>query len=85
MANFATKISVEGKLKFHIRTPLIRLSKAEIIKKGMELDVDYSQTWSCYDPVFMKEEGRYVPCLKCDSCMLRAKGFEEAGVIDPLV
>ncbi len=85
MANLATKISVEGNLKFHICTPLIRLSKAEIINKGIELNVDYSQTWSCYDPVFMKELGKHVPCLKCDSCILRAKGFEDAGVIDPLL
>jgi 7-cyano-7-deazaguanine synthase len=85
MANLATKISVEGNMKFKIHTPLIKLTKAEIIKKGMELDVDYSQTWSCYDPVNDKEHGGYVPCLKCDSCRFRAKGFDDAGVKDPLL
>jgi 7-cyano-7-deazaguanine synthase len=85
MANLATKISVEGKMKFNINTPLIKLTKAEIIKKGMQLDVDYSQTWSCYDPVFQEGQGRYVPCLKCESCRLRAKGFDEAGIKDPMV
>ena len=85
MANLATKISVEGKLKFKINTPLIKLTKAEIIRKGIQLGVDYSLTWSCYDPVFKEAKGRYVPCLKCDSCKFRAKGFEEAGVEDPLL
>jgi len=85
MANLATKISVEEKMRFKINTPLIKLTKAEIINKGMQLDVDYSQTWSCYDPVFLEGQVRYVPCLKCDSCRLRAKGFDEAGIKDPLV
>ncbi|NOZ68996.1 MAG: 7-cyano-7-deazaguanine synthase QueC [Deferribacteres bacterium] len=83
MANLATKASVEGKMKFRIHAPLITLSKAGIIRKGTELGVDYSLTWSCYDPV--REQDRYIPCLKCDSCRFRAKGFEEAGVRDPLV
>jgi len=87
MANLATKLSVEGKLKFTIHAPLIKLTKAEIINKGMELGVDYSQTWSCYDPQYIdihNKEGRYVPCLRCDSCQLRARGFDEAGLKDPL-
>lgn len=83
MANLATKASVEGRARFKIRTPLINLTKSEIIKKGTELGVDYSFTWSCYDPV--AKEGRYIPCLRCDSCLLRARGFEEAGIKDPLV
>ena len=85
MANLATKVSVEGKMRFKINSPLIKLTKAEIIKKGMQLDVDYSQTWSCYDPVFKEEQVRYVPCLKCDSCHFREKGFSDAGVKDPLL
>ncbi len=84
MANLATKISVEGKIKFKVHVPLIELTKADIIRKGTELGVDYSLTWSCYDPV-KKEEGGYVPCGRCDSCVIRAKGFEDAGIEDPQV
>jgi 7-cyano-7-deazaguanine synthase len=91
MANLATKISVEGKVKFKIHAPLIKLTKAEIIRKGSALGVDYALTWSCYDPV-MKQGTRskehrlnYVPCMKCDSCVLRAKGFSEAGIKDHLL
>ena len=80
MANLATKVSVEGKIRFRIHVPLIDLTKADIIRKGAELGVDYSLTWSCYDPV--EEEGAYVPCGRCDSCVIRAKGFEEAGIKD---
>lgn len=79
MANLATKAGVNGKaLKIH--TPLIALSKAEIINKGMSLGVDYALTTSCYDP---KENG--APCGSCDSCQLRAKGFSEIGHQDPRV
>lgn len=80
MANLATKAGVEGAEQLKIHTPLIRLSKAQIIKAGLELGVDYSITSSCYDPGL---EG--APCGACDSCQLRAKGFAEAGVIDPLL
>lgn len=80
MANLATKASVERGIKFKIHTPLITFTKAEIIKKGLELGVDFSLTWSCYDP----QDG-YVPCMQCDSCLLRAKGFREAGIKDPLI
>ncbi|HKN19489.1 MAG TPA: 7-cyano-7-deazaguanine synthase, partial [Dissulfurispiraceae bacterium] len=85
----STKISVEGKMHFKIHAPLISLTKAGIIKKGISLGLDYAQTWSCYDPqkVTLKEEPenrRYVPCGRCDSCVLRAKGFREAGLSDPL-
>jgi 7-cyano-7-deazaguanine synthase len=80
MANLGTKMAVEGLMRFRIHTPLIRLSKGEIIKKGIELGVDYSATHSCYDP---GPEGR--ACGHCDSCLLRKKGFEEAGVPDPTV
>ena len=80
MANLATKASVEGEEKLSIHTPLINLTKAEIIQKGIALNVDYSLTSSCYDPSI---EGK--PCLQCDSCQLRVKGFSEAGMVDPLI
>ncbi len=78
MANLATKAGVEGKMKIKIRTPLIHMSKAEIIKKGIELGIDYGLTISCYDP---SDNG--LACGSCDSCILRKKGFLEAGVNDP--
>ncbi len=78
-ANLGTRNGVEGK-RVNIHTPLITLSKAEIIKKGVVLGIDYSLTHSCYDP---DDRGR--ACGKCDSCLLRKKGFEEAGVEDPTV
>jgi len=87
MANLATKVSIEGRLRFRIHTPLINMTKAEIIKKGISLGLDYSMTWSCYDPVIEKDHRgikRYRPCLECDSCILREMGFREAGIIDPL-
>lgn len=77
MANLATAASVEGKGTFSIRRPLISMTKAEIIKEGQRLGVDYSKTISCYDPT---AEGK--PCGECDSCILRARGFAEAGAID---
>jgi len=77
MANLATKAGVEGRLRVRIHTPLIRLSKAEIVKLGRELDLDFGLTHSCYDP---DADGR--PCGQCDSCLLRRKGFEEAGIAD---
>jgi 7-cyano-7-deazaguanine synthase len=79
MANLATKAGVEGKLKLQIHTPLIRMTKAEIIQKGFELGVDYSLTWSCYDP-----QPGDLACGLCDSCQLRLKGFREAGYEDPI-
>jgi 7-cyano-7-deazaguanine synthase len=78
MANLATKAGVEGRQKLRIHTPLISLSKADIIRLGLELGVDYSLTHSCYDPV----DG--LACGHCDSCLLRRAGFAEAGVQDPL-
>lgn len=78
MANLATKTGVEGKKRIRIRTPLIHMTKAEIIRKGIELGVDYGMTHSCYGP---SPEGR--ACGQCDSCILRKKGFAEAGVADP--
>ena len=80
MANLATRAGVEGISSFKIHTPLINLSKADIIRRGLELGVDYSLTHSCYDPT---EEG--LSCGRCDSCRLRLKGFAEAGLIDPLM
>ena len=77
-ANLATKAGVTGK-NFHIHTPLINMTKAEIIKSGTKLGVDYGLTFSCYDP---QETG--APCGHCDACILRLKGFKEAGIPDPL-
>jgi 7-cyano-7-deazaguanine synthase len=79
MANLATKAGVEGRTRIRIHTPLIKLSKSEIIKMGGELGVDFRLTHSCYDP---DERGR--PCGLCDSCSLRRKGFSDAGLEDPL-
>jgi len=78
VANLATKAGVENGRRFRIHAPLINLSKAEIIRKAVELKVDLSLSHSCYDPT---PEGR--PCGHCDSCLLRAKGFVEAGFLDP--
>ena len=78
MANLATKSGVEGKISFTIRTPLIKMTKAEIIRHGDRLGVDYSITHSCYDP---SPDG--LACERCDSCLFRKKGFLEAGVKDP--
>jgi 7-cyano-7-deazaguanine synthase len=78
MSNLATKAGVEGRTRIQIRTPLIRLSKADIVRLGRELNVPFALTHSCYDP---GAAGR--PCGACDSCLLRAKGFREAGVVDP--
>jgi len=80
MANLATKAGVEGRQRLKIHTPLIALSKAEIIRKGIELGVDYGLTSSCYDPSATGE-----PCGECDSCLLRQKGFRENGIEDPLL
>jgi 7-cyano-7-deazaguanine synthase len=79
MANLATKAGVEGKQKLKIHTPLMQMTKAEIIRAGMQLGVNYALTSSCYDP---GPEGR--PCGECDSCLLRKKGFRENGMEDPL-
>ena len=78
MANLATQASVEGRLRYHVHTPLIALSKAEIIRRGLELGVDFSLTRTCYDP---DSEGR--GCGRCDACALRLNGFAEAGIPDP--
>lgn len=80
LANLATKAGVEGCTRVKIHTPLIRLTKGEIVRLGHTLGLDFGLTWSCYDP---DPAGR--PCRACDSCLLRAKGFEEAGVPDPVL
>jgi len=80
MANLATKTGVEGRTKIKIHTPLISLSKAGIVKLGKELGLNFSLTHSCYDP---DDHGR--ACGLCDSCLLRRKGFAEAGLVDPTV
>jgi 7-cyano-7-deazaguanine synthase len=79
VADLGTRAGVEGS-RFRIHTPLIAMSKAEIIRKGTTLGLDYGLTHSCYDP---QPDGR--PCGTCDSCVLRAKGFREAGMPDPLL
>lgn len=78
MANLATAAAAEDKGKYTIHTPIITLSKAEIISKGIEIGVDYSLTHSCYDP-----DGKGRSCGACDSCKLRLRGFEQAGLTDP--
>ncbi len=79
MANLATKSAIEGGGRIRVHAPLITMTKAEIVLKGLELGVDYSLTSSCYDP---SPEG--VACGTCDTCVLRLKGFHEAGVADPV-
>ena len=78
-ARLATKAGVEG-ARFRIHAPLIAMTKADIIRRGMSLGLDYGLTHSCYDPA-----APGVPCGRCDSCVLRARGFQEAGVEDPLL
>ena len=91
MANLATKVSLEQKIHFSIQAPLLYLRKADIIRKGTELGLDYALTWSCYDPkkgnseLNSNQEAAFSPCGLCDSCIYRAKGFEEAGLHDPLL
>jgi 7-cyano-7-deazaguanine synthase len=79
LANLGTKAGVEGSLQFKVHAPLVQMTKAQIIRRGTELGVDYGLTHSCYDP---DPSGR--PCGSCDSCLLRRQGFSEAGLIDPL-
>jgi 7-cyano-7-deazaguanine synthase len=79
MANLATAAAVQGKGRYHVHTPIIEMTKGQIIRRGTELGVDYSLTHSCYDP---DPEGR--SCGRCDSCRLRLKGFAEAGLTDPI-
>jgi 7-cyano-7-deazaguanine synthase len=79
LASVATRAGVEG-ARFHVRTPLISMTKAEIIRQGIQLGLDYALTTSCYDP-----DSAGHPCGHCDSCILRAKGFAEAGVVDPVL
>ncbi len=78
LADLATKAGTEGAGRFRVHAPLLKMTKAEIIREGTRLGVDYSRTLSCYDP---SPTGR--PCGTCDSCILRQKGFAEAGLIDP--
>lgn len=78
LANLATKTGVEGTAKWRIHAPLIELTKAEIIRQGMELGVDYAMTHTCYDP-----DSNGHACGECDACLLRLQGFEQAGIRDP--
>src|SRR5579875_1814036 len=80
MANLATKAGVEGLTQLSIHTPLLHMTKADIVRQAADLNVDLALTHSCYDP---DETGR--PCGRCDSCLLREKGFQEAGLPDPLL
>lgn len=80
MANLATRAGVEGATRLAIRAPLLALGKADIIRRGRALGVDFGLTSSCYDPA---PDG--TPCGGCDSCLLRARGFQEAGIADPLL
>ncbi len=79
LANLATKAGVEGLGTFKLQAPLLHLSKADIIRRGVELGLDFSLTWSCYDPTPER-----LACGRCDSCRLRLKGFKQAGLKDPL-
>jgi len=79
MANLATKAAVEGRTHLRVHTPLAALDKAGIVRLGAEIGLDFALTFSCYDP---QEGGR--PCQECDSCLLRKKGFQRAGIPDPL-
>ncbi len=79
MANLATKAAVEGRVRFRIEAPLLHLTKAEIVMRGAGLGVDFGLTSSCYDPSDLG-----AACGACDSCRLRARGFEEAGLVDPV-
>lgn len=79
VANLATKAGVEGELAFRIHTPLIDLTKAEIVRRGVQLGVDYSLTHTCYKP-----DDQGISCGQCDACQLRQKGFADAGLADPI-
>ena len=79
LVNLATQAGVEGQQRLKIRAPLVKMTKADIIRKGHALGVDFSETTSCYDP-----GPTGAPCKQCDSCLLRAKGFSEVGITDPL-
>jgi 7-cyano-7-deazaguanine synthase len=79
LANLATKVGVEGTAIFRIQTPLIQMTKAQIIQRGTELGIDYSLTHSCYAP-----SATGISCGRCDACRLRMKGFAEAGLADPI-
>lgn len=80
MANLATKAGVEGRSRLTVHTPLIRLTKAQIIRRGAGLGVDFGLTWSCYEP-----QPGGAACGRCDSCLLRHRGFAEAGLRDPVL
>lgn len=79
LANLATAAGVEGRGRYRIHAPLLHLSKADIVRRGLELEVDYALTHSCYDPT-----PAGLACGRCDSCRLRLKGFAEAGAVDPV-
>ncbi|MBX7168504.1 MAG: 7-cyano-7-deazaguanine synthase QueC [Pirellulales bacterium] len=79
LANLATKAGVEGRLQFRIHAPLVHWTKAQIIERGTQLGVDYSLTHTCYDP-----NAQGVSCGRCDACVLRLRGFAEAGLTDPV-
>ncbi|MDP8257011.1 MAG: 7-cyano-7-deazaguanine synthase QueC [Candidatus Alcyoniella australis] len=83
LAATATADAVQGRGRYRVHAPLMDLDKAQIIRLGSGLGLDYGLTWSCYDP--QGEGARARPCGRCDSCILRAKGFKQAGLVDPLL
>ena len=82
LARVATAAGVEQEAEFHVRAPLLQMTKADIVRRGIELGVDFGTTHTCYDPV--RRAGRVLACGRCDACKLRLKGFLEAGAADPL-
>ena len=79
--SYSLELGTEGSDRFRIRAPLLHRSKAEIVRLGAELELDFSRTWSCYDPVATDDGAQFLACGACDSCQLRRKGFQEAGVL----
>jgi 7-cyano-7-deazaguanine synthase len=79
LANLGTRAAAEGDRPYRVHAPLLDLTKAETVRAGVELGVDFGLTWSCYDP---RPDGG--PCLECDACRLRARGFDGAGIDDPV-
>jgi 7-cyano-7-deazaguanine synthase len=83
LASVATAAGIEGGAAFHVRAPLLRMTKGQIVSRGIKLGVDFGLTHSCYDPV--RAKGKVLACGRCDACQLRLKGFQEAGAVDPIL
>ena len=84
LARVATAAGTEEGARFQLHAPLLELDKAGIVRRGLELGVDFAQTWTCYDPVEDPKSRRVLACGRCDACLLRAKGFAQAGRVDPV-